>query len=172
MTGPKSKPRFSLLQDSEIVFEASPQDEQEKQNEPSLNIQLINANQFKIVSKLFDDYYDIHEPHTKFDAIKDLRRKLNRKQVLNVNVIDNEQNKIKKENMGKGALLDNPMRVDDSSMCQFNKELVKLLLHPNKEDKFMQMKIQNAQKHEKLIEKRRMIDRRKNPESEADLANE
>ena len=90
------------------------------------------------MSKLFDDYYDIHEPqHTKYDAIKDLRRRLNRKQVLNVNVIDNEQNKIKKENMGKGALLDNPMRVDDSSMCQFNKELVRLLLHTNKEDKFM-----------------------------------
>ena len=33
--------------------------------------------------------------------------------MLNVNVVDNEQAKIKKENMGKGALIDNSMRVDD-----------------------------------------------------------
>ena len=131
------------MKDSEIVFEAQPEDEREH-HDPTLdpNIQLINANQFKIVAELFDDYYDIHEPkNTKYDAIRDLKRRLNRKQVLNVNVIDNEHTKIKKENMGKGALLGNPLRVDDTSMIQFNKELVRLLLCPNKEDKFMQMKI-------------------------------
>ena len=102
------------MKDSEIVFEAQAQDEQDKNG--ALNIQMINANQFKIVSKLFDDYYDIHVPRTKFDIVRDLKRRLNRKQVLNVNVIDNEHVKIKKENNGGGAMLDNPMRVDDPSM--------------------------------------------------------
>ena len=135
------------MNNSEIVFEADAKEEQDKTNNDAANIQLINAKQFKIVSRLFDDYYDIHEPRTKFDVIRDLKKRLNRKQVLNVNVIDNENNKIKKENNGGGAMLDNPMRVDDPSMIQFNKELVRLMLHPNREDHFMNMKISNAKKH-------------------------
>ena len=65
------------------------------------HINMINREQFKIVSKLFDDYYNMHEPrHEKYEAIKELNRKLNRKKVLNVNVVENEFLKIKKENMG------------------------------------------------------------------------
>ena len=52
-------------------------------------------------------------------------------------MIDNEENKIEKENAGKGALLDTNMRTDDQSMISFNKELLKFLQNPNKEDKFM-----------------------------------
>ena len=101
----------------------------------------------------------MHQPRNeKQEARRDFKRRLNRTQVLNVNVIENEQNKIKKENMGKGALLDNPMKVDDSSMVQFNKELVRLLLHPNKEDKFMQYKIQNAKRNKEIAEKKKLME--------------
>ena len=79
--------------------------------------------------------------HAKYEAIKELKRRLNRKKVLNVNVIENEQNKIKKENMGKGALLNNSMRLDDPSMKQFAKLVNKMLMVPRREDKFMQMKL-------------------------------
>lgn len=94
---------------------------------------------------MFDDYYDLHEPaHTKYEAIKELKRRLNRKKVLNINVIENEHNKIKKENMGKGALLNNSMRTDDPSMKQFTKMVNKLLMVPHREDKFMLMKLNNT----------------------------
>ena len=67
---------------------------------------MINREQFKIVSELFDDYYNVHEPvHQKYEAIKELRRKLDRKKVLNVNVVENEFLKIKKENKGQGVVL-------------------------------------------------------------------
>ena len=86
-------------------------------DEKEQHINLINREQFKIVSKLFDDYYNVHEPkHEKYEAIKDLKRRLNRKKVLNVNVVENEHLKIKKENMGQGAVLNDAMRVDDQSM--------------------------------------------------------
>ena len=65
--------------------------------------------------------------HEKYEAIKDLNRKLNRKKVLNVNVVENEFLKIKKENMGQGAVINNALRVDDPSMLMFNKEVLKLL---------------------------------------------
>ena len=108
---------------------------------------MINSKQFNFVSKLFDDYYDIHEPHhAKYEAIKALKQRLNRKKVLNVNVVENEQTKIKKENAGQGANLDTSMRTDDPSMVLFHKELGKFLLNPNREDKFMQMKIKQSKK--------------------------
>lgn len=66
-------------------------------------------------------------------------------------MIDNEENKIKKENAGKGALLDTNMRTDDQSMISFNKELLKFLQNPNKEDKFMQYKINNAKRHDRYL---------------------
>ena len=69
---------------------------------------------------------------------------MNRKKVLNVNVV--VPDKIKKENQGKGAILNDRIRVDDPSMVMFSKEVVKLLLLPNSKDKFMQMKIKNAEK--------------------------
>lgn len=78
---------------------------------------------FKVVSTLFDDYYDIHEPYGKYEAIKELKRRLNRENVFNVNVIDDENAKIKKENMGKGALIDGGLRCDDQSMARFTKEV-------------------------------------------------
>ena len=91
----------------------------------------------------------MHEPvHTKYEAIKQLKQRLNRKKVLNVNVVEKES--IRKENQGKGAMLSNSMRVDDSSMVLFNKELVKLLLLPQKDDKWMEMKINNAKKTQKI----------------------
>ena len=96
------------------------------------------------MTKLFDDYYDNHEPKSIYDNIRDLRRRLNRKKVLNVNVIEDEHAKIKKENMGKGALIDSSLRVDDSSMRMFSQELQSMLQLPNKEDKFMQYKLKIA----------------------------
>ena len=106
---------------------------------------MINREQFKIVSKLFDDYYGMHEPvHEKYDAIRDLKRRLNRKKVLNVNVVENEFLKIKKENMGQGAVLNNSMRLDDPSMLMFNMEALRLLQMPHKEDKFMGMKVKKT----------------------------
>ncbi len=48
--------------------------------------------------------------------------------------------------MGKGALIDNSMHSDDSNMIMFSKELTRLLMLPNKEDKFMAMKVYNAKK--------------------------
>ena len=66
-------------------------------------IMLINQKQFNTVTKLFDDYYDNHEPKSIYDDIRDLRCRLNRKKVLNVNVVSDEHAKIKMENMGKGA---------------------------------------------------------------------
>lgn len=114
---------------------------------------MINKEQFKIVSMLFDDYYGIHEPvHEKYEAIRDLRRKLNRKKVLNVNVIENEFLKIKKENMGQGAVINNSMRVDDPSMLMFGSEVLRLLQLPHKEDKFMAMKVKNTKKKRKELE--------------------
>ena len=58
-------------------------------------IQLINAQQFKAVTDLFDDYYGMREPkHEKYEKIKQLRQRLNTKKVLNVNVVENENLKI------------------------------------------------------------------------------
>jgi len=79
------------------------------------------------VTKLFDDYYDNHEPTSIYDNIRDLRRRLNRKKVLNVNVVEDEHSKIKKENMGKGALLNTCLRIDDPNMTMFSQELQKML---------------------------------------------
>ena len=94
---------------------------------------------------MFNDFYDLHEPkHTKFDAIRDLKRRLNRKKVLNINVIENEDSKIKKENEGKGALLSSNFKVDDSSLKMFYRELSRTLLNPQKDDKFLEMKISKA----------------------------
>jgi len=46
--------------------------------------------------------------------------------------------------MGKGALIDSSLRVDDSSMRMFSQELQNMLQQPNKEDKFMYYKIKIA----------------------------
>ena len=67
-------------------------------------IHLVNAKQFKIVNQLFEDYYDLHEPkNEKYEAMKELKQRLNRKKVLNINVVENEYLKIKEENNGQGV---------------------------------------------------------------------
>ena len=115
---------------------------------------MINREQFNVVSQLFNDYYNVHEPvHEKYAAIRDLKRRLNRKKVLNINVVENEFLKIKKENMGQGAVLNNSMRVDDPSMLMFGSEVLRLLSLPVKEDKFMAMKLKNIKKKRKQMEK-------------------
>ena len=94
---------------------------------------------------MFNDYYGMHEPqHTKFDAIRELKMRLNRKKVININVIDDEEVKIKKENEGKGAMLSTNFKVDDTSLKSFYRELSRTLLNPHKDDKFMEMKIGQA----------------------------
>ena len=108
---------------------------------------MINAQQFKAVTDLFDDYYGMHEPkHEKYEKIRQLRQRLNTHKVLNVNVVENENLKIQKENEGKGVQVDKALGINDSSMQMFRKELVKFLLTPNKEDKYMTMKIASAKK--------------------------
>jgi len=127
----------------------------------SERITMANQAQFKTVTTLFDDYYDCHEPvHSKYEDIKELRRRLNRKKVLNVNVIESENEKIKKENMGKGALISSSLRVDDPSMVMFTKELLTMLRHPNKEDKFILYKINMTKKKKRRInaEQQRALD--------------
>ena len=65
---------------------------------------MVNAKQFKIVNQLFEDYYDLHEPkNEKYEAMKELKQRLNRKKVLNINVVENEYLKIKEENNGQGV---------------------------------------------------------------------
>ena len=44
------------------------------------------------------------------------------------------------------------MRTDDPSMILFMKELGKFLLNPNREDKFMQMKIKQSKKKKLQLE--------------------
>ncbi len=88
------------------------------------HIDLINKQSFETVSNLFNDYYDIHEPWGKYEAIAELKRRLNRENVFNVNVIDNEQAKIKKENQGKGATIETALRVHDASFDNFTRELI------------------------------------------------
>lgn len=128
-------------------FGTLPNEQSMSTMDPDEKIRTINAQQFKVVSQLFNDYYDIHEPkHEKFEAIKELKKRLNRKKVLNINVIGNEKSKIKKDRGGKGALIDKKMHSDDSNMMMFSKELTRLLLLPNKEDKFMAWKVSNAKK--------------------------
>ena len=85
---------------------------------------MINAQQFKAVTDLFDDYYGMREPkHEKYEKIKQLRQRLNTKKVLNVNVVENENLKIQKENEGKGVQVDKYLGINDSSMQMFRKEL-------------------------------------------------
>ncbi len=91
------------------------------------HIDLINKQSFETVSKLFNDYYDIHEPWGKYEEIAELKRRLNRENVFNVNVIDNEQAKIKKENQGKGATIETSLRVHDQSFDNFTRELINSL---------------------------------------------
>lgn len=123
---------------------------------------MINAKQFKAVTELFDDYYGMHEPkHGKYEEIRKLRQRLNCKKVLNVNVVENENLKIQKENEGKGVQVDKALGINDSSMQMFRKELVKFLLTPNKEDKYMTMKIASAKKVKKQLEKKEMNDLRR-----------
>ena len=80
------------------------------------HITLINQKQFSTVTKLFDDYYNNHEPSSIYDNIRALRQRLTRKKVLNVNVVEDEHAKIKKENQGKGALLNTNLTIDDPNM--------------------------------------------------------
>lgn len=64
---------------------------------------LVNQKQFKTVTTLFDDFYDNHKPDSIYDSIRDLRRRLNDKKVGNVNMVQDEHVKIKKESMGLGV---------------------------------------------------------------------
>ena len=97
----------------------------------------------------------MREPkHGKYEEIRKLRQRLNCKKVLNVNVVENENLKIQKENEGKGVQVDKALGINDSSMQMFRKELVKFLLTPNKEDKYMTMKIASAKKVKKQLEKK------------------
>ena len=122
------------------------------------HIMMINQKQFQTVTKLFDDFYDSHEPTSIYDNIRELRNRLNRKKVLNVNVVEDEHAKIKKENMGKGALLNTSLRIDDPNMQMFTRELQNMLQLPNKEDKYMQYKIklakQKARQKKEALEKK------------------
>ena len=57
--------------------------------------------------------------------------------------------------MGKGAQLNNSMRVDDPSMNAFQKLLLKNLQIPHKEDKFMVMKLKRSKIKMEQIEAER-----------------
>ena len=54
---------------------------------------------------------------------------------------------------GQGAAIDNSLKATDSSMIMFQNLLKRLLMFPNKEDKFMQMKIMNAKKVKQPVNK-------------------
>ena len=158
-------------------FEAIPEqnDGAEDDHPSEETIQMLNEKQFKVVSQLFDDYYNNHEPvHEKYEAIKELKKRLKRNIVLNVNVIENEHIKIKKENMGKGAQLNNSMRTDDPSMMSFNRLVFKTLQLPDKDDKFMAMKLKRSQIKTKQIEEAAKAKRKKmrDGQSSSDEGNE
>ena len=122
--------------DSTANLTVPPQDttiyeEDDDENVDHEKIHLINAKQFKMVNQLFEDYYDLHEPkNIKYEAMKELKKRLNYKKVLNVNVVENEFLRIKKENNGQGAVMDESLRCDDASMQMFRKEMQRLLMVP------------------------------------------
>ena len=106
-------------------------EEDDDENVDHEKIHLINAKQFKMVNQLFEDYYDLHEPkNIKYEAMKELKKRLKKEKVLNVNVVENEFLRIKKENNGQGAVMDESLRCDDQSMQMFRKELSRLLMVP------------------------------------------
>ena len=62
---------------------------------------MANNRQFESINKLFDEFYNIAEP--KYEALDDyaeLKKKLKKANVLNVNVIEDETVKIMKESNG------------------------------------------------------------------------
>ena len=70
-----------------------------------------------MVNQLFDEYYNINEPkYEMLDNYKDLKKRLKKANVLNVNVIENEYHKIKKESNGTGASLETKMNPMDLKM--------------------------------------------------------
>ena len=82
-----------------------------------------------MLNQLFDEYYNIEEPEYEYlENFQNLKKRLKKANVLNVNVIDNEQHKIKKESNGTGARLETKMLPMDEKMRQFNTHLNKMLV--------------------------------------------
>ena len=75
--------------------------------------------------------------------------------MLNVNVIENEHNKIKKESNGTGARLETKMDPKDEKMKLFNQHLNKILVEMNSEDYYLQYKyaVHKATEKSKNLEK-------------------
>ena len=70
-----------------------------------------------MVNQLFNEFYNVEEPkYESLDKYKDLKKRLKKANVLNVNVIDNEFHKIKKESNGTGARLETKMSPMDEKM--------------------------------------------------------
>ena len=76
-----------------------------------------------------------------------MKQRLRKKNFLNINVVDNENLKIMKEQNGQGARLETNLKANDEKMKQFNKHLNKILVRvdPFMQNKF-RMQLKNEQK--------------------------
>ena len=69
------------------------------------------------MNQLFNEYYNIEEPtYGLHDDYMDLKKRLKKANVLNVNINVNESNKIKREGNGTGARLETKMNPMDENM--------------------------------------------------------
>ena len=117
---------------------------------------MVNNQQFSVVSQLFNEFYSIEEPkYESLQSYKNLKKRLKKANVLNVNVIENEHNKIKKESNGTGARLDTKMDPKDEKMKMFNQHLNRILVEMNSEDYYLQHKyrVHKAKEKSKNLEK-------------------
>ena len=72
------------------------------------------------MNQLIDEFYNIEEPtYSSLDKFQELKRRLKKNNILNVNVIENEWMKIKKEKNGTGARLETNLNPKDEKMQMF-----------------------------------------------------
>ena len=101
-------------------------------------IHLPNKTQFQTIKKLLEEYYCVDEPHLAgHEQYLELKQRLKKKNFLNINVVENENLKIMREQNGQGARLETNLKARDDKMKQFNKHLNKILVRV---DPFMQNK--------------------------------
>ena len=88
-----------------------------EENPESSVIHLPSKTQFKTIQKLLEEYYCVDEPRLEsYEQYLDMKQRLRKKNFLNINVVDNENLKIMKEQNGQGARLETNLRANDEKM--------------------------------------------------------
>ena len=90
---------------------------------------------------MFKDFYGMEDPkNQREEDFKALTKRLQKKKVLKINVIENESYKIKKDESGVGVKLDTNISTKDPTMQLYYKHLVNMMITMDNKDKFIKTK--------------------------------